>query len=88
VTFTSASTISFYYSVSSENYYDIFRFYIDDVEQIARAGYYSWTEYTGTIPAGNHILKFQYSKNSGGYSGSDTAWVDNIVITSGTFTVP
>jgi hypothetical protein len=74
------STLTFYYSVSSEANFDKFWAYLDDVVKVnGVSGTIGWTLVTlSGIPAGNHRLRLRYTKDSGGNSGSDTAWVDMI----------
>ena len=72
-------TLSFYWSVSSERGYDYLKFYIDDVEQASISGSESWTPGIYSLSAGVHIIKWEYTKDGGGYSNSDCGWVDQIV---------
>ena len=58
-----AGTISFWYSVSSEQDYDVLMFYIDGVQQGAWSGLVPWTQATFPISAGSHTFKWQYSKD-------------------------
>ncbi len=78
--------IEFAYRVSSETNYDFFRFFIDGNEVVTRSGTVNWTTYQTTIGAGTHELRWTYDKDLSVNSGSDTAWVDDIVITSGSTT--
>lgn len=78
-----SSSVSFDYSVSSESSYDFLRFYIDGVQKNAWSGAVAWIS-SGAIAAGTtgtHEYKWCYTKDpSCCSSGSDTAWIDNIVI--------
>jgi hypothetical protein len=78
-----SSSISFDYSVSSEAGYDYLKFYIDGVQQgTGMSGTVAWTA-SGVIAAGTtgtHEYKWCYMKDGSMFSGSDTAWIDNIVI--------
>ena len=77
-------TLSFWYSVSSEQNYDYLKFYIDDVLQGAGwSGTLAWTQTSYAVTAGTHTFKWVYSKDGSVSFGSDTAWIDDIVITSG-----
>lgn len=77
---SSPQTISFYYKVSSEKNYDFLKFYIDDTEQDKWSGTIPWTQQTYTLEAGNHVLKWEYSKDNMIDSGEDCAWLDNIIM--------
>lgn len=75
-------TISFYYKTSSEASKDKLRFYIDVIEKGQFSGTNGWTLAKFPITAGSHTLKWIYSKDASGSSGSDCAWVDFIVLPS------
>lgn len=80
VTTTTADSISFYYKVSSEANYDKFHFYIDGTEKFNASGEVPWTRAAYPVAAGTHIFRFTYSKDGSVSTGSDRAWVDNIVM--------
>jgi len=76
-----SSSIHFDYSVSSELNYDLLYFYIDGVQTNFWSGTVAWTtSTTTTVPMGVHEYKWCYIKDGSAASGSDTAWIDNIVI--------
>ena len=81
---SNGDSISFDYAVSSEQYYDYLSFYIDGVKNynITGSGTVAWTS-SGAISVGSgvHEYKWCYEKNSSTSAGSDTAWIDNIVVT-------
>lgn len=70
--------ISFYYKVSSEEGYDIFRFTIDGNEYLSASGEVDWTFARFPVTAGSHIISFRYSKDNSAVGGSDCAWIDNV----------
>ncbi|MBQ0130254.1 MAG: T9SS type A sorting domain-containing protein, partial [bacterium] len=71
--------ISFYKKVSSEANYDKLFFYIDGQEKGNWSGEVAWSQETYAITAGTHELKWSYSKDVAMDSGSDCAWIDNVV---------
>ena len=73
------SEISFYYKVSSESNYDKLHFVIDGVEKNNWSGDISWTQATYTLTPGTHELRWEYTKDVSVSSGSDCAWIDNVV---------
>jgi hypothetical protein len=75
-----AGNISFWRKVSSEATYDLFKFFIDDIEKGSWSGNLGWEQFTYPVTAGAHTLKWQYSKDVNTSSGSDCAWVDDIVL--------
>ncbi len=79
MTIAQAGQISFWKKVSSESSYDFFRFYIDNQEQGEWSGSVNWSQETYDVSAGNHTFKWEYSKDWMASSGSDCAWVDDIV---------
>ena len=80
---SNGDSISFDYAVSSEQYYDYLSFYIDGVKNynITGSGTVAWTN-SGAIAvgAGVHEYKWCYEKSWSTSAGSDTAWIDNIVV--------
>lgn len=75
---TSEKQISFYAKVSSEGYYDKLKFYIDDAEQFSIGGDVNWTQEKYVLDAGEHQLKWCYSKDGSVSVDADKAWVDEI----------
>ena len=75
-----AGTVDFWYKVSSEESYDVFRFYIDNVEQLSNSGAVDWTTASIPVAAGTHVFKFLYQKDATLGLGSDAAWIDSIVL--------
>lgn len=71
--------IAFYKRVSSERNYDFLKFYIDDVQKGQFSGNSNWSYVQYAITPGVHSLKWTYIKDQGVSSGSDCAWVDNIL---------
>ncbi len=71
--------ISFYYKVSSEATYDFLRFLIDGVEQASWSGEVGWAQASYNVTAGVHTFMWKYTKDVSLVSGSDAAWVDDIV---------
>ena len=71
--------VSFYLKVSSESGYDKLRFFIDDIEKNNWSGEVPWTQASYTLTQGTHTLKWQYTKDIYVTSGSDCAWIDDIV---------
>jgi uncharacterized protein (TIGR02145 family) len=73
--------VSFWYRVSSENNFDFFRFYVNDIEQARWSGDVSWNQVTYDLAPGTHLLRWSYTKDGSVSGGSDTAWVDQIILT-------
>ncbi len=78
----SATQVSFWYRVSSESGYDFFNFYVDGDRKVHASGTVNWTQFTAAVPAGTHELKWEYLKDSSASYGSDTVWVDDLLVTT------
>jgi len=72
--------IGFARRVSSEADYDFLRFLIDDVEVEKWSGEVAWGEVSYAVSAGIHKFTWIYEKDEIASSGSDRAWVDDIVL--------
>jgi uncharacterized membrane protein len=77
-----AGEISFWLKVSSEATYDELSFAIDGQAQDSWSGTVAWQEATYEVTAGNHTFTWTYEKDYSMSSGSDCAWVDDIVFPS------
>jgi hypothetical protein len=75
----SEGEISFYRKVSSEEDYDALYFTIDTDLQGVWSGEVPWGQVSFTITPGVHELYWSYNKDAYVSSGSDCAWLDNIV---------
>ncbi|NTW80237.1 MAG: S8 family serine peptidase, partial [Geobacteraceae bacterium] len=71
--------ITFWHSVSSEQYGDFLTFFIDGVAQGAWSGDMPWAQASYPVSSGIHSFKWVYSKDGSVSSASDTAWVDDII---------
>ena len=78
------SEISFFYKVSSESGWDYLYFKIDGVNADEWSGEIGWTQATYVLAPGTHELRWEYSKDSSTSSGSDCAWIDNVVFPAST----
>ena len=77
-TVTGPGTLRFWWKVSSEEDYDWLLFSIDGVVQDSISGEQGWEQKEISIPAGEHVLRWTYSKDEYGYAGFDCGWVDQI----------
>ncbi len=77
---TGYNTIIFACKVSSEQNYDYLKFYIDGKRQGSFSGEIPWAVSSFTVTPGEHTFKWVYEKDETISEGSDTAWVDNIII--------
>lgn len=71
--------ISFFVKVSSESNYDKLNFYVDNSKMEEWSGEVEWNQVSYTLPSGSHQLTWTYEKDSSLSSGSDCAWIDDIV---------
>lgn len=76
--------VSFHYKVSSESGYDKLYFKIDNEERNNWSGEIDWTRASFQLTPGTHRLEWVYGKDSSVSSGSDCAWIDNVVFPAAT----
>ncbi|MEV1168601.1 hypothetical protein [Nonomuraea sp. NPDC049784] len=78
-----ATSLSFYYKVSSETTYDKFTVLIDGVDQAItpNSGEVAWLQKTLNV-TGKSQVTFRYSKDVSDLAGLDAAWVDQITFTT------
>ena len=77
---TMEGELSYFRKVSSEEGYDKFKLYVDNNEMDVASGEESWTQKSFVLSAGTHTIKFAYEKDASQASGSDCAWIDNIIM--------
>ncbi len=70
----------FCYKVSSEEDYDFLRFYVDGEQRWSRSGEEGWSLASVGVTAGTHTFRWEYEKDHSLSSGSDAAWIDDIVL--------
>ena len=89
LTMERGETLSFDYKVSSEGNYDKLLFIVDGSTVLAVDGEKGWTTYTYTASsAGEHTFKWDYRKDYSYASGSDCAWIDEVVWSGDTLGLP
>lgn len=74
-----ATTLQFWYRVSSEAGFDFFRFFIDGVQQFEAAGAGSWTQSAVYNVSAAAQVTFRYLKDSSTVAGEDAAYIDDLV---------
>lgn len=75
------SSVSFFWKVSSEVNFDFLRVFIDDTDQGgAISGEVDWVKRSISIPSGSHWVRWTYTKDSSRSSGSDSGYVDEVVV--------
>ena len=76
LTLTGPSDLMFSWKVSSEISYDYLRWHLDGAEKSKISGTGgTWQNVSVSVPAGEHTIRWTYSKDSGGTGGSDCGWV-------------
>lgn len=74
-----ADSISFWYKVESQIFYDYLRFNTLQGERGRWSGYTGWQRASISVPAGPNLFTWMYRKNGYYGEGRDCAWVDYIV---------
>ena len=78
-TVTGPGELAFYWKVSSEADYDYLGLYIDGALKTRISGSKDWEQALSSgIPAGSHIVRWEYAKNGGASSGADAGWLDKV----------
>jgi alpha-tubulin suppressor-like RCC1 family protein len=73
-------TVSFWWKVSSEANHDFLTFSAGSLVLTNISGETGWQQCTLTMPPGNQLLQWTYSKDANGTAGEDAGWVDQVVI--------
>ena len=80
-TVTGPGTLTFWWKVSSEEYFDSFGFFLDDSNAAAISGEVDWQQLSFSLPAGVHTLKWIYAKDPSVSVGQDAGWLDEVTYT-------
>jgi hypothetical protein len=78
--FSTAGPVNFMYKTSTEGSYDFLTFKVDNAVINSWSGENAWANYSTNVTAGSHTLRWIYAKDNIVSSGSDAAWVDNIIL--------
>lgn len=78
-------TLTFWWKVDSEAYYDRLEFYLNGVLQTGDlapiSGSVDWQQRSLVIPEGEQALRWVYRKDESVSEGADTGWLDEVVYT-------
>jgi alpha-tubulin suppressor-like RCC1 family protein len=77
-TVSGPGTLSFWWKVSSEQFYDVLAFSISGTEAARISGEVDWQQRTFSVPSGSQTLSWVYSKDGSTSAGQDTAWLDQV----------
>ena len=90
-----AASISFYFKTDTEDTYDFLKFYVNGLEITAfnnsdvGSGITNWTQYTYPLAPGvSYVFEWGYEKDVNTIGGTDTVWIDDVVITETTNGTP
>ncbi len=83
VNFFMAGTVEFRHAESTEDGFDFLRFYIDGVMQEEWSGILAAQDESYAVAAGAHTFEWRYEKDFSIDEGTDTVWVDLIVLVGG-----
>jgi hypothetical protein len=83
-TVSGPASIEFSWKTSTEETFDLLSFKVNGVSVDKQSGERDWTVVKYEIPqSGDHVLEFEYRKDTSASSGSDSVWVDNLVVIPG-----
>ena len=78
---TGPGTLTYWCKTSSESGWDYLRCFIGGVQQSSLSGELGWTQLSFSVPAGEQVIRFEYTKDSCCTGGQDKVWVDEVVFT-------
>jgi hypothetical protein len=76
---TGPGTLSFWWKVSSEQWFDYLIFHIDGLQQAAISGEVDWQQQAFALDSGNHTLTWTYAKDPSVSEGMDAGWLDQVI---------
>src|SRR5260221_20134 len=76
-TVSGSGSLSFWWKVSSEQWFDFLTFYIDGLQQLTISGEVDWQLESFNLPSGTHRLTWTYSKDASDSAGLDAGWEDH-----------
>jgi hypothetical protein len=76
-------SVTFWWKVSSEEWFDYLTFAIDGARQAAISGEIDWRREIFPVIAGPHVLSWTYSKDASDSAGQDAAWLEDVEFGSG-----
>jgi hypothetical protein len=79
---TGPGTLTFWWKVSSEEYFDFLSFSLDNSNAVAISGEVNWQQIALNIPSGTHTLQWIYAKDPSVSVGQDAGWLDQVTYTS------
>jgi len=74
-----AGYLSFWWKVSSEQYYDLLEFRVNGTSLTNISGEVNWQKFSVALAAGTNVLQWRYSKDATYDSGLDAGFVDQVV---------
>jgi hypothetical protein len=82
-TFAIAGTVEFRHVESTEDNFDYLEFWIDGAMQDEWSGVTAEMTESYPVAAGNHTFEWRYTKDGSLDEGTDTVWIDDIVLVGG-----
>jgi len=73
------ATISFWWKVSSEEWFDVLKFELDNVVQATISGEVDWQLRSYRLGSGLHTLRWMYTKDDSVSAGADASWLDQVI---------
>ncbi len=83
VAFAADGTVAFNHRENSQSFQDFLEFRVDNTLFNSWSGITSLQGASFPIDAGNHTLEWRYTKDFFGSSGTDTVFIDDVVLTNG-----
>ncbi len=85
---TGPGTVSFFWKASTEANADVVTFSVDGTVGATASGEQDWVQRAVNIGPGAHILRWEFARDNGGNGGSNMVWLDQVVVTPASATLP
>ncbi|MDD4005122.1 MAG: M6 family metalloprotease domain-containing protein, partial [Elusimicrobiaceae bacterium] len=79
-TITGPGTLNFSWKVSSEENYDFLNFLVDGTPVYRISGTTDWSAASYVIAAGDHLITWEYAKDSSASGGADKSYLRNVTM--------
>ena len=79
ISVSGATSVSFWWKVSSESGYDMLSWTLDGTQQEVISGEQDWAHVTKALTSGAHTIRFTYAKDGSATNGDDCGWVGDVL---------
>jgi hypothetical protein len=76
------NTVNFWWKIEAKPPGNVVRFFVDGVEKASLSGIADWENVSVFIGPASHTLMWSFEKDASGSLGADSAWLDQVVLTT------